>query len=187
MLLRFRWFPQELFFANLLSCFPRSGGVRGRSAGHPWTLVMQNEVKGPQTRPIAFGNPGIWVPQEEPTPDRERSPFHTRSFAVAQEDGIAVKNLHRKVKFRPNRTRNLFAAVYQNLPLPLYWTVTCGIPSCRRAGVPAGAPGRRGIIWGVSDYGACRKRFDQAAKGNPNPVPICVTTFLEGRVVIRGI
>ena len=78
MLLRFRWFPQELFFANLLSCFPRSGGVRGRSAGHPWTLVMQNEVKGPQTRPIAFGNPGIWVPQEEPTPDRERSPFHTQ-------------------------------------------------------------------------------------------------------------
>ena len=99
-----------------------------------------------------------------------------------------VENLRGKDEILTEARANFYSAVYQNLPLPLYWTVTGRILDRGRAGLQVVALGRRDIVWGVSDYGAFRGHSGEAAKGNPDSVPICVTMFFnQGRVVTKGI
>ncbi len=61
----------------------------------------------------------------------------------------------------------------------------------RRPGPPpdgtAGSRSRHAdIVCGVSDYGAFRGHPGRAAKGNPPPVPICVTMFFKKAVWSLG-
>jgi hypothetical protein len=181
-----------------------------RRAAVPWG-------GGPQTRWIAFGNPALcppWVVRSSPEDWWAQPALRTtlrptetgrlgrrpcpvegnlsgaarrRRAAVAAKIHADRRKFLRENEISGRRGARCFSAVCQNLSLPLYWTVTRG----GRAPPPDAPASRRGrhanIVWHVSDYGAFREPADEAVKGNPQVVPISVTTFFaQSRVVTMG-
>jgi hypothetical protein len=169
--------------------------------------VSRNRIQGFRTKPTCLGvssrrgnvpgaagsilpqaqegrYPWAWHPSDRAAHDSAR---HGRSSPRREKRNLVGENLHGKTKFRPDVARIVRRRVPEFAASTLLDSDRQN-PRSRPGRTKVVALGRRDIVCGVSDYGALRGHFGEAAKGNPDSVPICVTMFFnQSRVVIRGI
>ncbi len=111
------------------------------------------------------------------------APYSCDGAAGAAKTRENQRKFAREDEISTGRGAGCFSTMYQNLSVPLYWTVTQGGPRPLPDGTAGGSSRQANIVWNVSDYGAFRRYLCRGAKGNPPLVPISVTMFFPNKVV----